>query len=81
MSFYNSPFRLIDDLMQLPPFGTDVYVISDEKYREIRQNQARDEIAVLQKRLEAYEKAADGLRDTIVELQTEYKLLPAEDKE
>ena len=76
-SYYRSPFQLIDSIMQLPPFGSDnVYVISDSEYKKIRQKQAEDEIAVLQKRLEAYERSAEGLKATIVELQQEHNLLP-----
>lgn len=75
-SLYRNPFQLIDSVMQLPPFGTDVYVISDSEYKKIRQKQAEDEIATLQKRLEAYERSAEGLKATIAELQTEHGLLP-----
>ena len=76
-SLYRSPFQLIDNIMQLPPFGSEsVYVISDSEYKKIRQKQAEDEIAVLQKRLEAYERSAEGLKATIAELQTEHGLLP-----
>jgi len=75
-SIYRNPFQLIDSVMQLPPFGTDVYVISDSEYKKIRKTQAEDEIATLQKRLEAYERSAEGLKATIAELQTEHGLLP-----
>ena len=75
-SLYRSPFKLIEDVMQLPPFGSDVYVISDSEYKKIRKTQAENEIAVLQKRLEAYEKSAESLKATIAELQTEHGLLP-----
>ena len=77
LSIYNrSPFQLIDNMSQLP-FGMDnVYVISDAKYAELRKNQAEEEIAVLQKRLSAYEKSAEQLKATITELQTEHGLLP-----
>ena len=77
LSLYNrSPFQLIDNISQLP-FGIDnVYVISDAKYAELRKNQAEQEIAVLTKRLNAYEKSANQLRETITELQTEHGLLP-----
>ena len=77
LSLYNrSPFQLIDNMSQLP-FGMDnVYVISDAKYAELRKNQAEQEIAVLTKRLNAYEKSANQLRETITELQTEHGLLP-----
>ena len=66
---------MISDLTNIP-FGQDVYVISDSKYKEIRQKQAKDEIAVLDNRAEHYDKAAASLRETILELQTEYDLLP-----
>ena len=73
-SLYRSPFQLIDNIMQLPPFGTDVYVISDSEYKKIRKKQAEDEIAVLQKRLEAYERSAHSLQETIDELRTEHEI-------
>lgn len=76
LSLYNrSPFQLINDLANIP-FGGDVYVISDAKYAELKQKQAEDEIAVLSKRLLAYEKSAEQLRATITDLQTEHGLLP-----
>ena len=72
-SYYRSPFQLIDDIMQLP-FGSDVYVISDSEYKKIRKKQAEDEIAVLQKRLEAYERSALSLQETIDELRSEHDI-------
>ena len=75
-SLYRSPFKMIEDVMQLPPFGTDVYVISDSEYKKIRKTQAENEIAVLQKRLEAYERSANSLQATIDELRKEHDLLP-----
>ena len=72
-SYYRSPFQLIDNIMQLP-FGSDVYVISDSEYRKIRKKQAEDEIAVLQKRLEAYERSALSLQETINELRSEHDI-------
>jgi len=76
-SLYRSPFQLIDSVMQLPPFGSEnIYVISDSEYKKIRKKQAEDEIATLQKRLEAYERSAESLQATITELQTEHGLLP-----
>ena len=72
-SYYRSPFQLIDNIMQLP-FGSDVYVISDSEYKKIRKKQAEDEIAVLQKRLEAYERSAHSLQETIDELRSEHKI-------
>ena len=80
-SYYRSPFQLIDDIMQLP-FGSDVYVISDSEYKKIRKKQAEDEIAVLQKRLEAYERSALSLQETIDELRSEHDIaLPAASEE
>ena len=75
MGFYNNPFNLVNDLVNIP-FGSDVYVISDEKYKELKQKQARNEIAVLESRLESYEAAATKLRDTIAALNEEHGLLP-----
>ena len=75
MGFYNNPFNLVNDLVNIP-FGSDVYVISDEKYKELKQNQARNEIAVLERRLQSYETAATKLRDTIAALNEEHGLLP-----
>ena len=80
-SYYRSPFQLIDDIMQLP-FGSDVYVISDSEYKKIRKKQAEDEIAVLQKRLEAYERSALSLQETINELRSEHEIaLPGASEE
>ena len=76
-NYYNtSPFQLIDNLMQLPPLQENVYVISDSQYKELRKTQAVEEITTLEKRLKAYEKTADSLRETINELRTEHGLLP-----
>ena len=75
MGFYNNPFNLVNDLVNIP-FGSDVYVISDEKYKELKQKQAANEIAVLERRLESYETAATKLRDTIASLNEENGLLP-----
>ena len=76
MSIYSTrPFQLVNDLMSIP-FGQDVYVVSDAKYKELQQEQAQKEITILQNRLTSYEQAADRLRETIVSLQTENDLLP-----
>jgi prefoldin subunit 5 len=79
-SYYRSPFQLIDNIMQLP-FGSDVYVISDSAYKKIRKKQAEDEIAVLQKRLEAYERSALSLQETIDELRSEHQIALTEASE
>ena len=80
MSYYCNPFTLIDDLSRIPS-RSDVYVVSEKTYNELRRSQAVDEIAVLKKRLAAYEKTAESLRETIAEIETEHGLLEAsEDK-
>ena len=79
-SYYRSPFQLIDNIMQLP-FGSDVYVISDSEYKKIRKKQAEDEIAVLQKRLEAYERSALSLQETIDELRSDHQIALTEASE
>ena len=79
-SYYRNPFQLIDNIMQLP-FGSDVYVISDSEYKKIRKKQAEDEIAVLQKRLEAYERSALSLQETIDELRSEHQIALTEASE
>ena len=87
MGFYNTPFNLVNDLINNNPitlvkdlsnipFGSNVYIVSDEKYKELKQNQAREEITVLERRLESYEEAATKLRDTIAALNEEHGLLP-----
>ena len=74
------PFQLVNDLMSIP-FGQDVYVVSDAKYKELQQKQAAEEIAVLENRAVHYDQAAARIRETIVELQKEAGLLPeASDK-
>ena len=75
MSYYRSPFTLIDDIFSASVRGREVYVVSDEQYKQLRAEQAKDEIAVLQKRLESYEKTAESLRETIAEIQKENNLL------
>ena len=64
--------------MQIPPvFGSQqVYVISDEQYKQYRKKQAEDEINVLEKRLASYESTAESLRQTIDEIKAEHGLLP-----
>ena len=75
MSFYSTPFHLINDLANVP-FNSSVYVISEDRYKELKKKQAADEIAVLENRALHYEKAADRIRETIVDLQKEAGLLP-----
>ena len=74
MLYNQSPFTLVNNLSNIP-FGSEVFVISDEKYKELKKNQAAAEVAVLEGRLESYEKAADRLRETIASLNEEHGLL------
>jgi antitoxin component HigA of HigAB toxin-antitoxin module len=60
--------------MQIPLRG-EVYVISDAKYKELQQKQAQDEITVLERRMQSYERTADDLRQTIAGLRKEHGLL------
>ena len=73
--FYNTPFQLLESLTSAP-FGSNVYVVSDSKYKEYKQKQAGDEIALLEKRAAAYEEAAMSLRKTVLEIKQEAGLLP-----
>ena len=77
MSFYKTPFHLLNDLNDLNRsfFGDRVVVVSDSKYNELRKSQALDEIKTLENRAEEYEKAATRIRATVSELQHEYGLL------
>lgn len=79
--YYNTPFHLIESMSEVPlGLHSSVYVISDEKYKAYKEKQAVEEIAVLEKRITAYEQAIDRLRETIVSIKTEAGLLkPAED--
>lgn len=69
---FNTPFQLIDSLFAAP-LGGQVYVVSDSQYQEYRNKQVADEIAVLERRAESYEKSAASIRKTISELQTSVK--------
>ena len=76
MPIYNSsPFQMISDLTMIP-FNQDVYVISDSKYKELKQKQAAEEIATLENRASHYDSCAASIRKTIAELQKEFDLLP-----
>ena len=79
--YYNTPFHLIESMSEVPlGLHSSVYVISDEKYKAYKEKQAVEEIAVLEKRITAYEQAIDRLRETIVSIKAEAGLLkPAED--
>lgn len=83
MSYYRVPFHLkthISAFDQLP-FGSDVYVVSDSEYKKYKQQQAKEEIEVLENRAQSYEKTALSLRQTIKELREENNLLLSDTKE
>lgn len=63
------------------PFGSDVYVVSDSEYKKYKQQQAKEEIEVLENRAQSYEKTALSLRQTIKELREENNLLLSDTKE
>ena len=73
--FYHTPFQLLESLTTAP-FGSNVYIVSDSKYKEYKRKQANDEIALLEKRAAAYEDAAASLRKTVLEIKQEAGLLP-----
>ena len=76
MSYYRTPFDLFDEFVAPTLRGRQVYVVSDAQYKELQAKQAKDDIAVLENRLQCYEEAADKLRANITQLQTEHGLLP-----
>ena len=76
MSYYKSPFQIIDSLFTAP-LGSQVYIVSDSEYKAYKQKQAVEEIAALEERAASYERTAQHLRDQVKELQTKHELLPA----
>jgi len=83
-TFYNSVVEFLDNpynhMLPLDTLGGKVYVVSDSQYKEYKQKQALDEIAVLERRAASYEKTAASIHKTILELKTEAGLLePADD--
>ena len=78
MNYYRTPFTLMTDLMSLQQDG-NYYVVSDSMYKQLRKEQALEEISTLQKRLEHYEQAADRLRKVISELKEEHGLSESSD--
>ena len=75
-TFYRSPFHLLASLNQLP-FGSDVYVIPDSEYKELKRKEAEKEIKILQNRAAAYRETADVIDKDIEELQKQAGLLPS----
>ena len=74
-TWYRTPFHLLHSLNQLP-FGSDVYVVSDTQYQELKQKEAKQEIEILESRVKSYRKTADLIEQEIESIQKEAGLLP-----
>tara|TARA_R100001510_G_scaffold57714_1_gene67082 strand:+ start:1134 stop:1403 length:270 start_codon:yes stop_codon:yes gene_type:complete len=69
MSIYNrSLFHIITSLDELP-YGKDVYIISDEQYKQLRQSEVNREVQILQNRANDYRKTADLIDEEIKQIQ------------
>ena len=69
MSIYNrSLFHLLSSLDELP-YGKDVYIISDEQYKQLRQSEADREIKILRNRANDYRKTADLIDEEIKQIK------------
>lgn len=69
MSIYNrSLFHILSSLDELP-YGKDVYIISDEQYKQLRQSEADREIQILRNRANDYRKTADLIDEEIKQIQ------------
>jgi hypothetical protein len=69
MSIYNrSLFHIITSLDELP-YGKDVYIISDEQYKQLRQSEINREVQILQNRANDYRKTADLIDEEIKQIQ------------
>jgi len=75
MSFYSTPFSLLDNLARAP-FGSSVYVVSDSQYQEYKKREAEKEIEVLESRARAYEKTAELIKEEIASIKKQVGLLP-----
>ena len=83
MSYYRTPFQIRNHISAFDqmPFGSEVYVVSDSEYKKYKQQQAKEEIEVLENRAESYEKTALSIREIIKELREENNLLSSDTKE
>ena len=69
MSIYNrSLFHLLTSLDELP-YGKDVYIISDDQYKQLKKSEAEREIQVLRNRADDYRKTADLIDEEIKQIQ------------
>ena len=76
MTFYRTPFHLLASMSQAP-VGSNVVVVSDAMYKEYKQNQAKQEIEILEARAKSYRTTADLIAQEIVTIKTDAGLLPA----
>ena len=69
MSMYNrSLFHVLSSVDELP-YGKDVYIISDEQYKQLRQSEVNREVQILQNRANDYRKTADLIDLEIKQIQ------------
>ena len=69
MSIYNrSLFHILASLDELP-YGKDVYIISDQQYKDLKKSEANREIQILQNRANDYRKTADLIDEEIKQIQ------------
>ena len=69
MSIYNrSLFHILSSLDELP-YGKDVYIISDDQYKQLKKSEAEREIKILQNRANDYRKTADLIDEEIKQIQ------------
>ena len=60
------------------PLDGKVYVIPDSEYKELKQEQAREDIKLMELRALSYEKTALLIRENVEKLKKEVGLLPEE---
>ena len=58
------------------PLDGKVYVISDSEYKELKQEQVREDIKLMELRALSYEKTALLIRENVEKLKKEVGLLP-----
>ena len=68
MSFYRSPFTLINSIASVP-FGSNVVVVSDAQYKEYQQREAKREIEILEARARSYRKTAELIYEEIKDIK------------
>ena len=69
MSMYNrSLFHVLSSVDEIP-YGKDVYIISDEQYKQLRQSEVNREVQILQNRANDYRKTADLIDLEIKQIQ------------